>query len=266
MPPMERSWNRFVRYPAPREHGVQIYRDVDELAATVAAYLAAGFEQGEPAVVVATPVHWHCVSERLEQSGWDAKAADEHGLVVWADAEATLAAIMVDGKLSAAAFAEVVGGLLGQAAARFPYKQVRVFGEMVDLLVGHENLEGAVALEEEWHRLLERRGCFSLLCAYHIDLFDPAAQVGLLPKVCRAHSHVLPADDPERFHRAVDAALEETLGATDAGRIYAMIADQIRQTPVPASQLALMWVSVEMPAVAQRVLSSAQTKYLQDAA
>jgi hypothetical protein len=266
MPPMERSWNRFVRYPAPREHGVQIYRDVDELAATIAAYLTAGFEQGEPAVVVATPVHWRRVLERLERSGWDAKAADEQGLVVWADAEATLAAIMVDGKLSAAAFAQVVGGLLGQAAARFPYKQVRVFGEMVDLLVAQENLEGAVALEAEWHRLLEARGCFSLLCAYHVDLFDHAAQVGLLPSVCRAHSHVLPAEDPERLHRAVDAALEETLGATDAGRVYALIADQIRQTPVPASQLALMWVSVEMPAVAQRVLSSAQGKYLQDAA
>jgi hypothetical protein len=137
---------------------------------------------------------------------------------------------------------------------------------MVDLLVAQENLEGAVALEAEWHRLLEARGCFSLLCAYHIDVFDRAAQVSLLPTVCGAHSHVLPAEDPDRLHRAVDAALEETLGATDAGRVYAMIADQIRQTPVPASQLALMWVSVEMPAVAQRVLSSAQGKYLQDAA
>jgi hypothetical protein len=77
---------------------------------------------------------------------------------------------------------------------------------------------------------------------------------------------VLPADDPERLHRAVDAALEETLGSTDAGRVYAMIADEMRQTSVPASQLALMWVSAEMPAVAQRVLSSAETKYLQPAA
>jgi hypothetical protein len=263
---VQRSWNRFVHYPAPPEHGVQVYRDVDELVVTVSEYLAAGFEQGEPAVVVATPAHWGLIAERLERGGWDAATVAGRGLVLLADAEATLAAIMVGGSPSAVSFDRVLGGLLDRAITGFPHKQVRTFGEMVDLLVRQENLPGAAALEQLWHRLLHRRRGFSLLCAYHVDLFDPAAQVGLLPEVCRAHSHVLPADDPERLHRAVDAALEETLGSTDAGRVYAMIADEIRQTSVPASQLALMWVSAEMPAVAQRVLSSAETKYLQPAA
>jgi hypothetical protein len=173
---------------------------------------------------------------------------------------------MAGGSPSPARFDRAIGSLLDRATTGFPHKQVRAFGEMVDLLVRQENLPGAAALEQLWHRLLHGRRGFSLLCAYHVDLFDPVAQVGLLPEVCRAHSHVLPAGDPERLHRAVDAALEETLGSTDAGRVYAMIADEIRQTSVPASQLALMWVSAEMPAVAQRVLSSAETKYLQPAA
>jgi DcmR-like sensory protein len=265
-PAVQRSWNRFVHYPAPPEHAVQVYRDVDELAATVSEYLAAGFEQGEPAVIVAAPGHWSCIADRLEQRGWGAKMLQEQGLVGLADAEATLAATMIDGKPSPTSFDRVVGRLLDGATTRFPHKQIRVFGEMVDLLVRQQNHPGAIALEDLWHRLLHRRRGFSLLCAYHIDLFDQAAQVALLPAVCRTHSHVLPADDPERLHRAVDAALEETLGSIDAGRVYAMIADQIRQTSVPASQLALMWVSAEMPAVAQRVLSAAQTKYLYQAA
>lgn len=263
---MERSWSQFVRYPAPPEHGVQVYRDVEELAATVSEYLAAGFEQGEPAVILATRAHWNHITESLEQSGWEAKSLEERGLILFADAEATLAAIMVDGAPSPMWFDRVVGRLLDRATTRFPHKQIRAFGEMVDLLVREENLAGAIAIEEQWHRVLHRRRGFSLLCAYNADLFDQAAQVALLPAVCRTHSHVLPADDLERLHRAVDAALAETLGSIDAGRVYAMIADQIRQTSVPASQLALMWVSVEMPAVAQRVLSSAQTKYLQQAA
>lgn len=262
---VQRSWDRFVRYPAPADHGVQIYRDVDELATTVAEYLAAGLEQGESAVVVATQAHWDAIAERLAQSCSEAQWLEQQGLLVSADAEETLAAIMVDGVPSAAAFDRVVRGMLDRASARSPHKQSRAFGEMVDLLVREENLPAAVALEELWHELLHRRGAFSLLCAYRADLFDQAAQVALLPEVCRTHSHMLPADDPERLHRAVDAALEETLGATDAGRVYAMIADQMRQTSVPAAQLAMMWVSIEMPAVAHRVLSSAQTKYLQAA-
>jgi hypothetical protein len=263
---VQRSWTRFVRYPAPLEHGVQVYRRVEELAETVSTYLGAGFEQGEPAVVVATPDHWEAISERLEGEGWDIAALEQQGLVLLADAEATLAAIMAGDKPSPTSFRRVVARLLDRASERFPQKQVRAFGEMVDLLVLDENVAGAAALEEEWHRLLHDRRGFSLLCAYHADLFDPAAQVSLLPDICRSHSHVLPADDPDRLHRAVDAALEETLGSTDAGRVYTMISDQIRQTGVPASQLALMWISAEMPALAEQVLSAAQTKYLQPVA
>lgn len=255
-----------MRYPAPPEHGVQVYLDAEELASTVSQYLVAGIEQGEPAVVVATPGHWRLIAERLDELSWGAAKLDERGLVLLADADKTLAAIMVDGRPAAGSFDRVIGRLLDQASTSFPHKQIRVFGEMVDVLVRRENSAGATALEELWHRLLHRRRGFSLLCAYHVDLFDPATQVALLPAVCRAHSHVLPAGDPERLHRAVDSALEETLGAMDAGRVYAMIADEMRETAVPASQLALMWVSAEMPAVARRVLSSAQTKYLQPAA
>lgn len=263
---MQRSWDRFLRYPTPPEHGVQIYDDVGDLAATVAEYLAAGFAQGEPAVVVVTPRHWSAIADRLADAGWSAAMLEKQGLVARTNAETTLAAIMLDGAPSPTAFDRVVRALIDRVRARFPHKQARAFGEMVDLLVGRESVPAAVGLEELWHGLLHRRRSFSLLCAYRADLFDQTTQVSLLPDVCRTHSHVLPAGDPELLHRAVDAALEETLGTTDAGRVYAMIADQMRQTSVPAAQLALMWVSREMPAVAQRVLSSAQTKYLQRAA
>ena len=252
-----------MQYPAPPEHGVQVYRRVEELAATVAEYLAAGFAQGEPAIIVATPTHWEAIGERLEATGWDATTLEQRGLLVVADAEATLAAITVNGLPSKAAFDRVVGQLLERVATRFPQKQTRAFGEMVDVLVQRDDVAGAVALEEQWHRLLDEHRGFSLLCAYHADLFDQASQVGLLPGVCRSHSHVLPADDPERLHRAVDAALEETLGSADAGKVYSMIAAEMRESSVPASQLALMWVSAEMPSIAARVLSTAETKYLQ---
>ena len=41
-----------------------------ELAQSVGAYLAAGFDLGEPAVVIATPEHWDSFTERLALCGW----------------------------------------------------------------------------------------------------------------------------------------------------------------------------------------------------
>ena len=85
----------------------------------------------------------------------------------------------------------------------------------------------------------------------------------MLPGICRTHSHVRPAADLERMQRAVDAAIDEELGDR-AGQLYAMVGDQIRQRRVPAAQLALMWVSANMPMVAERILASARTHYVRE--
>ena len=98
-----------------------------------------------------------------------------------------------------------------------------------------------------------------LLCGYQLDVFDRETQVGVLPGICRTHSHVQPAADLERMQRAVDAAIDDELGDR-AAQLYAMVGDQIRQRRVPAAQLALMWVSANMPMVAERVLAVRRTR------
>ena len=135
---------------------------------------------------------------------------------------------------------------------------------MVDLLCERGNPAGAARLEELWNRLARRRS-FSLLCGYRIDVFDRDAQISVLPEICRSHSHVLPADDPARLERAVDAALEEALGS-QAGQVYAVLGDQLRRKQVPPAQLTLMWVSSQMPLSAERILASARAHYLHDTA
>ena len=259
---MEAAWTGFLHGAGPAAHAVQVYRDVDELADSVSKYLAIGFDLGEPAVMIATPEHWSCFGERLAESGWTAARIEQSGLLFCADADTTLAAIMDGDRPSADRFDAVVGGLLDRVAARFPKRRIRAFGEMVDLLCERGNTAAAAQLEELWNRLARRRS-FSLLCGYRIDVFDRDAQTSVLPEICRAHSHVLPADDPERLERAVDAALEETLGA-QAGQVYAVLGDQLRRRQVPPAQLALMWVSSQMPRSAERILESARTHYLQE--
>jgi hypothetical protein len=131
---------------------------------------------------------------------------------------------------------------------------------MVDVLCARGELDAAAALEDLWNALGRSRS-FSLLCGYHLDVFDRAAQIGPLPDVCRAHSHVQPAPDAALMTRAVDLALEEVLGPSEAGKIYLLLAPEIRRQRVPLGQLVLMWVAEHMPVISQRVLAAARARY-----
>lgn len=245
---------------APAAHAAQIYAESDELADTVAAYFAAGFEAGEPAVLVATSKHASLVSDRLAASGWDARRIDELGLLVSADADATLERIMDGAQPAQAAFEREIGGLLDELASRFPETRVRVYGELVDVLCERGQQDAAVALEELWNRLARTRS-FALLCGYRLDVFDRTSQIGTLREVCRLHMHVAPGSDADRLAHAVDDALVGVLGAQGAGQVYSLVGAEIRERRVPPPQLALMWVSENMPLSAERILAAARTRY-----
>ena len=152
---MNSAWTHFLQASAPSEHGAHVYSDVSELAQSVGAYLAAGFDLGEPAVVIATPEHWSQFAERLAVCGWGEEELEEQGLLRVADADETLAAIMVDGAPSRERFEQVIGGLLDRVEERFPGRRIRAFGEMVDLLCQRGDREE------------RRRARGSLECAGH---------------------------------------------------------------------------------------------------
>jgi MEDS: MEthanogen/methylotroph, DcmR Sensory domain len=255
------GWTAFLRQADACTHGVQIYGDLDDLARSVAAFLKAGFDVGEPGLVVATPEHLERFEAELGAAGCDLQQVRRDGLLHVVDAEAMLERILADGYPSAAAVEVVVGGLLDELAARFPNRTTRVFGEMVDLLCARGRANAAVSLEELWNSLAWSRS-FSLLCGYQLDVFDREAQIATLPEVCRTHSHVLPASDAGKLSVAVGQALEQVLGAARAGQVYALVGDQIRRERVPAPQLALMWVSANIPGLADRILASARELYL----
>lgn len=257
---MARRWHQFLREPASCSHGVQVYADVGELSASVAAYLSEGFAAGDPAVVIATPPHWRRFAAALADAGHDVDRLEREGRLVVADAESTLRSFMAGATPSPAAFARVVGGIVDDLEARFPGRRLRAFGEMVDVLSRHGETEAAIALEGLWNDLARDRS-FSLLCGYRLDIFDPQAQRAVLPHVCGLHSHVMPAADTTRLARAVDRALEEVLGRDQAGKVYVVVGRAIRETRIPAAQLALMWVSDNMPGLADRVLSRARQHY-----
>ena len=174
------SWTTFLENAPPAEHAVQVYTELEELAASVGRFLDAGFRAGEPALVIATSDHWTIFRAELERRGRQVDELQEQGLLTCRDADETLAALMGGDAPSPVRFEEVVGGLVEEVTRRFPGKTVRAFGEMVDVLLRRGQESAAIALEELWNGLLGTHG-FALLCAYELDVFDLDAQTSTIP-------------------------------------------------------------------------------------
>jgi hypothetical protein len=253
------SWQTFIERPQPAEHAVQIYDELDELAQSVGHFLVSGFEGGAPAVVIATAEHRSRYTRELEE-GADVGALEQRGQLIMRDAEETLASFMARDLPSAQRFEAVVGRLIDDVASRFPGRTIRVFGEMVDILWARGQSQAAIALEQLWNALAERRS-FALLCGYHLDIFDIDVQTGALPDVFRTHSHARPTAEPSRLAAAVDKALGEIVGPRDAAYVYLDVAEQMRRDKFPRAQALLSRLSATNRDLATTLLERAQAHF-----
>src|SRR5436309_10995862 len=229
------SWTTFLENAPPSEHAVQVYRELDELAASVGRFLDAGFRAEEPAVVIATADHWEAFRAELERRGANIEQLQAQGLLTCRDAEETLATFMDGDVPSADRFGEAVGGLLDDVARGFPDQTIRAFGEMVDLLFQSGRQAAAIALEELWNSALESRRC-ALLCAYELDVFDFDAQTSALPEIIRTHTHPRPVADAARLATAVHESLTDAVGSDATARIYLRVAQEVPRTALPRAQ------------------------------
>ncbi|HJQ74723.1 MAG TPA: MEDS domain-containing protein [Gaiellaceae bacterium] len=254
------SWTTFLENAPPAEHAVQVYVELDELAASLGRFLDAGFRLGEPALLIVTQGHWDVFRTELERRRGSVDELEEQGLLVRYDADETLAGFMESEGPSAPRFEEVVGAVVDEVAARFPDRTVRAFGEMVDVLFQRGQQAAAIEVEELWNSLLETRR-LALLCGYELDVFDLETQTSALPEIVRTHTHPRPVADPPRLAAAVHETLTDVLGADAAARIYLRVAEEVPRTGLPRAQAVLMWLSRHQPATAQRVLQSARARY-----
>src|SRR4051794_31498895 len=109
-------------------HAVSWYSlDADGVEA-VAQFVAAGWAQGDGAVLLATASHLVLIEEALERLGSDPEAMRIAGRYVARDAEETLALFVEDGMLDVERFHEAADPLLTEAGRDGSH--VRAFGEM----------------------------------------------------------------------------------------------------------------------------------------
>ena len=186
------------------EHHLQLFDSSKSLAETVAAFLMAGFNRGEPLLVVATPEHRDLLSTKLEAAGLNVRNAMISSRLTMLDASQTLDKFMRQDAPNAAAFDEVVGTLVGRIANG---RRVCIYGEMVDVLAARGNYKGAYQLEVLWNDL-GRRECYTLFCGYASGHFGDPKTAQALHDICEAHSEL---------HRKKDDLLAEFLLDQRAG-------------------------------------------------
>ena len=253
------SWESLLRAPSACDHVVQLYTDDDFLLRAVTHFIGSGLTQGEAGVLVATPEHLTDLTDRLA-AAIDVPAALARDQLVMLDADTCLARFMADGVPDRATFMAMAHGMLDRVQAA-GHPTVRLFGEMVNLLCG-TNPAAAGQLEALWGELLDERPV-SLLCAYRIDNFDHHAHRGLLQRLSRSHSHLVPVEDYARLEAAVDRAYRDVFGhRADTDRLRELMAAQPSTlAAMPPAEAALLALRDIRSDIADDVLARARYYY-----
>jgi hypothetical protein len=180
------------------EHHVQLFDSSRSMADTVSAFLMAGFNRGEPLLIVATPEHRELLARRLHEAGVNIHEATAANRLVMLDAVECLEKFMRRDVPSGIAFDEVVGSLVARLSNG---KRVSIYGEMVDVLAARGNYKGAQQLEHLWNDLGERES-YTLFCGYASGHFGNPKTAKVLADICESHTHL---------HRTRDDLLAEYL-------------------------------------------------------
>jgi MEDS: MEthanogen/methylotroph, DcmR Sensory domain len=168
-------------------HAVRFYRDAEDLSRIVAGFLAEGFVESQPAIVIATPAHRASIDAQLTALGLDPKALQRHHQLFVLDAQQTLDDFMIDGLPNPTRFRNTLVPIIEQACGGRTDRVVRAYGEMVDVLWKAERTMAATRLETLWNALANTHA-FSLLCGYAMGSIYKHAAVD---EICSHHSHVI---------------------------------------------------------------------------
>jgi hypothetical protein len=171
-------------------HGVQFYNDANTLCRIVGGFIGEGLEQGNLAVIIATPEHAARIQLCLRARGIDVDALKRAGSLATYDARETLQLFMRDGLPNPGVFRRTVGEILVRLQGGREHCAIRAYGEMVDLLWKDGLEAAAIRLETLWNQLGSTHD-FNLLCGYSMGNFYKGAA---LDEIKAQHSHLVDDD------------------------------------------------------------------------
>ncbi len=260
------SWQSQLENPREGHHFVQVYKTQSELLAPLLHYIGTGLKRGEGVILVVAKPHREALSMALSGMNFDLESLAASGQLSFFDSDEMLSKIFEKGEISRDRFFLTLDPILEQVRSKF--KEVRAFGEMVDMLWRAGKLSAAMKLESLWDELMTKHS-FSLLCAYQMDNFATGEEGTSMKQVSRAHTHFIPATDYERLEKSVATAIDGVLGGNQANMLRSIVAaqkDREAATEMPLSQCLLMWLKENMPVIADKVLLRAKAQYESDSA
>lgn len=149
--------------PAHAAHFVQFYQTDDALTAAAGRYLHDAIGANCTCVSLTTAAHREHIEARLRAMGLAPDALAAAYRYITLDAQLVLDSFMIDGCADRQRFHRSMGLLIRQAAARG--QPVRVFSEIVPLLIASGQRRCAIEVEDLWNELTRLHN-FSLCCAY----------------------------------------------------------------------------------------------------
>lgn len=181
-------------------HAVGFYRDPSSLSRIVADFLIEGFEDGAPAVIIATPSCCDGVATELARSGLDVDQLKRNGDLLVLDSSWTLDLFMRDGAPDPKLFRATMVPVMQQLSRGRNRAPIRAFGEMVNVLWQEGLHTAAIRLEMLWNELANSQD-FSLLCGYSMgNFYKDAADAGR-QEICAQHTHIVPLEgEASRIH------------------------------------------------------------------
>jgi hypothetical protein len=168
---MNATGKTILTHPRPCGHIVYPYTNESQFAEAVGLFAGAGLRDGESALLVMEESHCEPIRKQLRGNGLDVAELETSGRLICKNAQALLETFLFDGIIDEDAFKTNVGWLIDKAKTSSPNGQVRVFGEMVDLL-WMPNPEATRRLEELWNDVIKLHSV-PLLCAYSLGGLRP---------------------------------------------------------------------------------------------
>lgn len=162
------------------------YTNESQFSEAVCLFVSSGLRKGGSALLVMTEPHCEPIRTQLQEDGLDVAELEAQGRFVSVTAESLLGSFMFDGIIDDDLCKITIGRLIENARSASLNGEVRVFGEMVDL-IWLPNLKATQRLEELWNQVIKLHSV-PLLCAYSLGGNRPDA---LPDALLECHSEAL---------------------------------------------------------------------------
>ena len=163
---MNATGEAILTHPDPHGHFVYPYTNETQFSEAVCLFAGSGLRKGGSTLLVMTESHCALIRTQLQDDGLDVAELEARGRFVCVTADSLLGSFMFDGIIDNDLCKITIGRLIEKARAASPNREVRVFGEMVDL-IWLPNPKATQRLEELWNQVIKQYSV-PLLCAYSL--------------------------------------------------------------------------------------------------